>query len=276
MFESIQPSKRRRPRLIIILSIAAHAAALFALVVTALWQVDKLGVADAPLLVAGGPGAPMSSGEEDQAAPKKPKKPKKPHPTNTLAPTDQSTAEPDDSGGGESTGTGGGDGEGPGDGDGLGTSLFPCGEGGSCSVLEQAEAPSCGNGKIEGAEECDDGNRAAGDGCSTTCRLDQERVVVAHLIEGSRIKGDPKIAAPDSVRQQMARAGTAKVEGMVKMCLDRQGRVRSLRLLKSTGYSEYDQRLLAGMRSWGYEPYRLDTGAAVPVCTVVTFIYRVQ
>lgn len=29
----------------------------------------------------------------------------------------------------------------------------------------------CGNGLLEGAEECDDGNRANGDGCSSSCKV---------------------------------------------------------------------------------------------------------
>jgi TonB family protein len=74
----------------------------------------------------------------------------------------------------------------------------------------------------------------------------------------------------------MARSGLDSLTGTVKMCLDKEGGVRSLRILRSTGHSEYDQRLLAGMRTWRYRPYKLDSGAAVSVCTVVTFIYRAQ
>lgn len=32
------------------------------------------------------------------------------------------------------------------------------------------EEPCCGNGTVEGSEECDDGNTTNGDGCSATCR----------------------------------------------------------------------------------------------------------
>ena len=34
------------------------------------------------------------------------------------------------------------------------------------------EGATCGNGIIEGAEECDDGNTASGDGCSSTCETE--------------------------------------------------------------------------------------------------------
>ena len=36
----------------------------------------------------------------------------------------------------------------------------------------QACATSCGNGNIETGEDCDDGNRVGGDGCSSTCKIE--------------------------------------------------------------------------------------------------------
>lgn len=252
MFESIQPQRRPRPRLLLLVSIAAHAGALALLVSTALWQIDKLEVADSPLMVAAGPGAPISAGPEEAAAPEKPKPPKPHHTTKDLTQKGDKKAEPDDDGGGDSPATGDGAGSG---GDGLGIGQFACGEGGACSsILDQPTAPAA----------------------PPKRKVEEERVVVSHLIEGSRIEGNPRIEPPDSVRQAMVRLSQQKVDGAVKMCLDRAGNVRSLRILRSTGHAEYDQRLLAGMRTWRYRPYRLDSGAAVPVCTVVTFIYRVQ
>jgi len=274
MFESIQPPKTRRPRIIVLLSIAAHAGAILLLAAAALWRVDKLRTEDAALTVAALPGAPMSVGDEPAAKPKRPNK-KVHHPPQHELTQHDPDAQVDDDDSGSSGEVG--DGEGQGSGGPVGQGLFPCGEGGGCtSILDQVDVPACGNGRVETGEECDDGNRAAGDGCTAGCKKDEERIVVARLIEGSRIEGNPRIEAPDSVRQAMVRAGQDKVKGMVKMCLDREGGVRSLAILRSTGHAEYDQRLLAGMRSWRYRPYRLDSGAAVPVCTVITFIYQVQ
>lgn len=42
-------------------------------------------------------------------------------------------------------------------------------EGDGCSKLCCLEV--CGNGRVDHHEECDDGNALSGDGCSTTCRL---------------------------------------------------------------------------------------------------------
>jgi TonB family protein len=270
-------SRPRRRGLAIGLSVAAHLGILSALVVSAFWQVEKLESADAPLFVAAGPGAPLPSAGEETPEPDRPKKKKKRRARpDEIAQVERSAeeAEGEEEGEEEETG-GGGDGEGDGTGgDGLGTGALPCGPGATCgSVLDD---PICGDGETTGVEECDDGNRVGGDGCSARCKVDREHVVPSRLIEGSRIAGDPQIRAPDSVRQQMARAALKQVVGNVKMCLDRSGRVRSVSILKSTGFKEYDQLLLSRMRDWRYRPYRLDTGAAVPVCTAVTFIYRVQ
>jgi len=270
MFDSIQRPRRRRPRIVLVLSIAAHATVLTFFVLTGLWRIDKLGVETIPLAIAAPPsGLPGAPAEEPEAAkppdaktprPDLPANPRHPRPTADAASTSNSGATGSDTGGGDPIGIG----------------LTGC-EGCRGSILDQqAEQPSCGNGRVEAGEECDDGNRTAGDGCSASCRPDQERIVVARVIEGHRIEGDPQIAPPDIVKQAMARSGLDRLKGDVKMCLDKEGRVRSLRLLRSTGHAEYDQRLLAGMRTWRYHPYKLDSGASVPVCTVVTFIYRAQ
>jgi TonB family protein len=267
MFDSIQRPARRRPRIVLLLSIAAHAAVLTFVGLSGLWRLDKLGVDSVPLAIAGPPtGMLGAAADEPEPGPDRPDVevagPHQPR-TGKVSParTGRGTT------GNSATATGG---EGP-----IGTGLFPC-EGCSTILDQAAEAPSCGNGRVEAGEECDDGNRAAGDGCSTSCFHDVERIVVSRLIEGSRIEGDPQIAPPDSVRQAMARSGVDKLSGVVKMCLDKRGRVGELRVLRSTGHPAYDQRLLDGMRGWRYHPYKLDSGAAVPVCTVVNFIYRAQ
>ena len=43
---------------------------------------------------------------------------------------------------------------------------------GSCGVGGE-KAPVCGNGIVEGAEQCDDGNTADGDGCSANCIIEE-------------------------------------------------------------------------------------------------------
>jgi cysteine-rich repeat protein len=40
------------------------------------------------------------------------------------------------------------------------------------TIADACEAVACGNGKREGAEGCDDGNNVDGDGCSSTCKIE--------------------------------------------------------------------------------------------------------
>ena len=40
-------------------------------------------------------------------------------------------------------------------------------------VSVEGDVPSCGDGVLEGAEECDDGNAADGDGCSSICTIEE-------------------------------------------------------------------------------------------------------
>src|SRR5207237_6615532 len=50
--------------------------------------------------------------------------------------------------------------------------------------------PPCGNGVVEGTEECDDHNTVSGDGCSATCQLENTSAVCAGIptVSGTAIK----------------------------------------------------------------------------------------
>src|SRR5512140_676183 len=45
----------------------------------------------------------------------------------------------------------------------------------SCTVIDGGQicvSMSCGNGILEGSEDCDDGNTTPGDGCASGCKLE--------------------------------------------------------------------------------------------------------
>ena len=280
MTQRPHPRQAGRRGLLVSLSVAVHAAALVGLVAAAAWRIDKLEPQDPPLLVAAGIGAPLPlAGEESDEPPEPAPRPRRKRTAERTQPDARAASEAaaadevaGDDGAADGDGDADGDGGGGGGGGGEG-SLLGCPPGQTCSVLGEEPVAACGNGRVEPGEACDDGNRAAGDGCSPACR-DEERVVAARVIEGQRIAGDPQIPAPPPVRTAMTRAGQEKLVGSVMMCLSAAGRVTSLRVVRSTGYPEYDRLLTSRMSGWRYRPYRLDSGAAVPVCTVVTFIYR--
>jgi TonB family protein len=252
-----------------VFSVVAHAAALTAVIGAGMWRLEKLPPIDSAVTFVASIG--VSIPQEGPPKVEQPTPPRERVVTTTHQPTDRrreaatptSEQPPGTDTGAEHPGT-------------TPSLLDMCPPGADCTpaILQDVEAPVCGNGQVEPGETCDDGGTSAGDGCSPTCRA--EPVVVAQrAIEAQRIAGDPQIAAPDSVRAQMARAQQAQVRADVKMCLGKGGDVTSVRVLRSTGYAEYDTRLTERMRGWRYRPFQVN-GAAVPVCSVVTFVYRME
>lgn len=251
-----------------VLSLLAHAAALTAVIGASMWRVEKLPPIDSPVTFVASIG--VSVPDEGGPKPETPTPEVKRKVDTPRQPTDRREETP--STGDQPTTTGTDTGQPT-----TTTSILDtCPPGAECTppILQGIEAPACGNGKVEAGETCDDGGRAAGDGCSPSCRAEPVQLGQG-AIEAHRIAGDPQIAPPDAVRTQMARAQKTQVRGNVKMCLGKDGRLTSASILRSTGYPEYDDRLIDRMQSWRYAPYQKD-GVAVPVCTVVTFIYRMN
>lgn len=93
------------------------------------------------------------------------------------------------------------------------------------------------------------------------------------MLEGSRIAGEKMISPEDNTKIEIQRSGKDKIVGSFKICLDINGGVSSVTMLKSTGFSAYDAKIQNKMRGeWRYRPY-MANGKAVPVCTAVMFIY---
>jgi hypothetical protein len=97
-------------------------------------------------------------------------------------------------------------------------------------------------------------------------------MVAPSVVAGLRISGETQIAPSDIVANAIVRDGADRVIGTFKICLSSQGSVSSVRTLKSTGYPAYDADITQGMQTWRYRAYIIG-GAAVPVCSVVTFAY---
>jgi TonB family protein len=269
-FTNVERARRRRrigPA--VSLSIAAHIAVVAALVAGGMWRIEKLTATDPPILLAAGIGAPLP--DTGEPAPPKPRPPKRRH--RTSEPRQPSEEPPPDDAADVDPGAGG-DQDGPA-GDPTGAGPGGCPPGATCPTEAAPPEPACGDHQVQAGEECDDGNTSAGDGCSPACRREPAEVG-ARIIEGYRVAGDPQIPAPEPVRSQMMRSGERRVIGTIRMCLGTDGAVRSLRVVRSTGYRDYDDRLTDRMRAWRYRPYRTAEGTPVPVCTAVTFIYDMR
>jgi cysteine-rich repeat protein len=76
-----------------------------------------------------------------------------------------------------------------------------------------AGVSECGDGELEGIEECDDDNNDSGDGCSPTCVLEDATCTVLSAVEanigGSAVTGSTAAATDDHEPQECGVAGGA-------------------------------------------------------------------
>ncbi|MEO8550044.1 MAG: hypothetical protein ABI678_08720 [Kofleriaceae bacterium] len=92
------------------------------------------------------------------------------------------------------------------------------------------------------------------------------------LHEGHRVAGDKMIAPDDGTKTRIQKSKVDRITASFRICLDENGAAESVLPLKSSGFAEYDAKILYFMNKWRYEPYAID-GVPLPVCTAVTFIY---
>ncbi|MEZ4400436.1 MAG: hypothetical protein R3B06_10480 [Kofleriaceae bacterium] len=252
-------SPRWRTALLVITA-GGHAVVIAALVVTALWKIERLPVADKtdvrvalmPKLEA--PGGPPPGAK--LVAVTKPKPPERKRVTVVTQPTPPQAPEPapviDPGPAGDGVPGGGGDNP---DGDPDSTEVGT----GRCAV------PPCGI-----------------DPPGPTLPPDEPEVKVPpltmlppKLAAGLRISGNDRVYPPDRVRVAMLHAGQDTLQGTFKLCVSAGGRMDSVTALKSTGYDDYDAELVREMRAWRYRPY-LVGGTPAPMCTVEVVIYRMK
>ena len=88
-------------------------------------------------------------------------------------------------------------------------------------------------------------------------------------LDARRVAGNRNILPSSRTQTRIQRDGRDAITAVIRMCLDPTGSVETLNVQRSSGYSDYDQRLLSEMRQWRYQ-----LNEAVPVCTTVTFNYR--
>jgi TonB family protein len=74
-------------------------------------------------------------------------------------------------------------------------------------------------------------------------------------------------------KTEISRSGKTKLVTTYKICINVNGDVSQVNMLKSSGFPSYDSKISREMKSWKYRPYSVD-GQAKPVCTSVTFIYQ--
>lgn len=244
-------TKRRGLRALAVGSALLHLLAGALLIIAGLWEIQEVsrphrGLAMATVMPPSS--APAGAAE---AVPAK-VEPKRVRVEETRQPKPEQDPEISQSTGSlESSGTGEGDGEGDGQGKGPGGPGLP------------------------GLEICIDEGGCSGAPMPKLAEALKEPVMMdpTVLTKMRRIAGESQVQPPSSTKNAMSRSGETRIIAIARMCLDTSGRVNAQSLVKSSGHSEYDAKLLSAMRKWQYEAYRVD-GQPVAICTQVTFIYQ--
>jgi len=249
-----RPSGRRR--LIIAGSVAAHAAALAAFVISGMWRIEKLDaapmaneinvsmVSDAAL--AGG-----SPQAKDQAFKPKPKTEivkrkieQLAQPVKVEAAPPQTTPTSDD----DTTGGGGGP---PSD---------RVGAGGKC------DNPPCGI----------DRHALPAPVPALPPPAPPKVTVTEQTLSALRLAGETMIHPPQPDKVQMMEDHVSHTLGIFQLCISETGSIEEIKKLRSTKYVGYDDKIVETMRTWRYRPYRASDGTFSRACSTVTFSYTIQ
>lgn len=97
--------------------------------------------------------------------------------------------------------------------------------------------------------------------------------VAPQAFEAQRISGEKQILPDDVTKTEIQRAGKTQFMVPVKVCVATNGAVSDVRVLKSSGFPAYDQKLNREIRKWRYTPFTVN-GMPAPACGMVNFAYR--
>ena len=241
-------------RWLVLISAAFHLVLVFGLFVAGFWKLEQL---DRPHISVAlsqplpPPPAP-AGGSAPTKAPEFTHKPKPvTHELTQREPKHDETPKPVDAET-PSTGEGSGAGSGHGSGDPLSTS--------DCTE-------DCGPGDGSGSAAKKQADTGGGGGSDVD--------VPPQVIRGLRISGETQVHPPEVEQTAMLRDGKDKVIAVFKTCVSELGGVASVKMLKSTGYTGYDQALSHALFGWQYKPYKIGD-RAVRACGIVTFIYQIK
>lgn len=262
MFDDLvaKPKPRRWQTAVIVGSAAAHAAVIAGIAVSAMWQVKKLDVGESVDITFNvpppqGQTSPPPAAKLDVLEPEPPKEPPKVKPDVIVQPEDAPKDPPK-----VTTGTSGNTN--------TGTTKGPGGDG-----TDPDADP-------ENKQTCPTPGACIDDSKGKPPKDDKDEVVVAKkpenvppsVAKGLRYAGNDQIHPPEMVRVDMMHQGKQRLMPTVQLCVDERGTVEKLRLLKSSGFPAYDDKILGEMRNWKYKPY-LVNGVPSPMCTVTVFQY---
>jgi protein TonB len=98
------------------------------------------------------------------------------------------------------------------------------------------------------------------------------QTVTPQALAANRVSGDAQIAPADVTKTEIQRSGKTRIVVPFKICVGTNGSVKSVKILKSSGFPAYDSKIENEAGDWKYKPFLVD-GVPTPVCTAVTIIY---
>ncbi|HEV7559672.1 MAG TPA: hypothetical protein VGO00_29550 [Kofleriaceae bacterium] len=245
---------RRRRRLIVTGSLVAHAGVLVAFVISGLWKIERLDAAPndtlnlalttEPSMEGGGPHPKATT----DFKPKEQTKPvvTTPHQPMVTTTTDDTKPSDTDTTGDNPDGKGT-HGKGPGDDNDKGKCATP-----PCGSDDKVDAPK-----------------------PVVQVVVEPAILKPAVIQGLRISGDTEPRPSDYDKNSMWQQHIDSTSAMFKVCISATGDVSSVTRVKSTKYSDYDQRIANAIHGWKYRPYTVG-GQPAPACGMVTFVYSIQ
>ena len=102
-------------------------------------------------------------------------------------------------------------------------------------------------------------------------RPEPPRAIAPAALKGL-LASSTRIDVPEVVQTQMRHDEKKKANAVIKVCINTSGEVTQTSVMKSSGYSAYDDNLVAGTRAWRYRPYVAE-GKPVPACSAVVFAF---
>jgi TonB family protein len=233
------------------LSVVGHLGLGFGIYASNTWGLEKLGPGKGPAVSLGVLGAQAPAGESPSSKETVKNTPKKQKPPVIVQLTEVKDGSKEIPGPATGTGSGAGSGEGSGSGHTPTT--------GGCAIppCEEPKDPIVEQPKIE---------------LPKPKVQPPKRIAPQDLV---RIGGRDDIQPPEHVKRQMIADDKLKSTGTFELCVNEAGTVSSVKLLRSTNYPDYDNRLAGAVRGWRYRPHMVN-GLAVSVCSTVTFIYSIK
>jgi hypothetical protein len=99
------------------------------------------------------------------------------------------------------------------------------------------------------------------------------QLVAPTALDAFRIAGEKSIVPDEITMSAIARSGHDTLVSTYKICITTDGSVNNVSQLRSTGFPDYDAKILNTIRrDWRYRPF-LVNGKPAPVCTALRFVY---